>query len=213
MIATVAVPIAQGTGGSEQSAVVRDYAQGRTTYDVLMSPRGLSDSSVIVADSLAGRDLATASRSEARSGIAGCDPAVTVPTTLNGRLSANQLCDLPQAGHAMQPRAAIAFTELNAQFEARFGTEICISDSYRSLNGQYSVAARRGAFAARPGTSQHGLGLALDLCSSTYRDSAKWSWLKANAPVFGFDNPAWARRGGSGMYEPWHWEYFPLVNY
>src|SRR5699024_12395447 len=100
---------------------------------------------------------------------------------------------------------------LTAPLEVRFGTPMCMPDSYRSLSRQYSVAASRGAFAAPPGTSQHGMGLAIDLCSSTYRDSAKWSWLKANAPVYGFDNPAWARRGGSGPYEPWHWEYFPLV--
>lgn len=212
-IATVAVPVSQGVGGTADEAVVRDYAEGRATYDVLMSPRGLSDSSVIVADTLAGRDADLASRSEARPAIAGCDATVVVPKTSNGRLSGKQLCDLPQKGQQLQPAAALAFAELNAQFIARFNTPICITDSYRSLSGQYSVAASRGAYAARPGTSQHGLGLALDLCSSTYRDSAKWSWLKANAPVYGFDNPAWARRGGSGMYEPWHWEFYSLVEY
>lgn len=212
-IATVAVPVSQGIGQTGDEAVVRDYAEGRATYDVLMSPRGLSDSSVIVADTLAGRDVDLASRSEARPAIAGCDATVVVAKTSNGRLSGEQLCNLPQQGHQLQPAAALAFAELNAQFVARFNTPICISDSYRSLSGQYSVAASRGAYAAPPGTSQHGLGLALDLCSSTYRDSAKWSWLKANAPVYGFDNPAWARRGGSGMYEPWHWEFFSLVDY
>jgi hypothetical protein len=25
--------------------------------------------------------------------------------------------------------------------------------------------------------------------------------------VFGWENPAWARPGGSGPYERWHWEY------
>ncbi|QIK84017.1 D-alanyl-D-alanine carboxypeptidase family protein [Sanguibacter sp. HDW7] len=212
-IATVAVPVSQGIGQTGDEAVVRDYAEGRATYDVLMSPRGLSDNAVIVADTLAGRDVDLASRSEARPAIAGCDGTVVVPKTSNGRLSGEQLCNLPQQGHQLQPAAALAFAELNAQFVARFNTPICISDSYRSLSGQYSVAASRGAYAARPGTSQHGLGLALDLCSGTYRDSAKWSWLKANAPVYGFDNPAWARRGGSGMYEPWHWEFFSLVDY
>ena len=33
------------------------------------------------------------------------------------------------------------------------------------------------------------------------------TWLKENAPDFGWDNPDWARSGGSGPYEPWHWEY------
>lgn len=210
-VATVAVPIVQGAAAPQETTVVRDYASGRATLNVLMSPRGVTDTSVIVADTLAGRGLDVASRSEARSTLPDCDATVTAPSSSNGRLSAEQLCKLPQSGHSLQPQAAVAFAELNTQFEVRFGTPICVSDSYRSISSQYSVAARRGAFAARPGTSQHGMGLALDLCPSTYRDSAKWSWLKANGPVYGFDNPAWARRGGSGMYEPWHWEYFPLV--
>jgi hypothetical protein len=35
------------------------------------------------------------------------------------------------------------------------------------------------------------------------------SWLSANGPTFGWTNPDWALRGGSGPYEPWHWEYLP----
>jgi D-alanyl-D-alanine carboxypeptidase len=34
-----------------------------------------------------------------------------------------------------------------------------------------------------------------------------YAWLLENAPAFGWDNPAWARKGGSGPYEPWHFEY------
>ena len=30
-------------------------------------------------------------------------------------------------------------------------------------------------------------------------------------PVFGWSNPAWARRGGGGTFEPWHWEFTEAV--
>ena len=39
------------------------------------------------------------------------------------------------------------------------------------------------------------------------RSAAAMEWLSGNGPTFGWDNPAWARRGGSGPYEPWHWEF------
>jgi hypothetical protein len=33
--------------------------------------------------------------------------------------------------------------------------------------------------------------------------------LRDNATAYGWENPDWALAGGSGQYEPWHWEYFP----
>ncbi|WP_162616453.1 M15 family metallopeptidase [Xylanimonas allomyrinae] len=33
-----------------------------------------------------------------------------------------------------------------------------------------------------------------------------YRWLAANAGAFGWENPDWARPGGSKP-EPWHWEY------
>ena len=52
---------------------------------------------------------------------------------------------------------------------------------------------------ARPGTSMHEKGLAIDFASgggTLSRGSAAYSWLKANAASYGFYNlPS----------EPWHW--------
>ncbi len=49
---------------------------------------------------------------------------------------------------------------------------------------------------ARPGTSQHELGLAIDFSNCSSRGSACYRWLAANASRFGFYNlPS----------EPWHW--------
>jgi LAS superfamily LD-carboxypeptidase LdcB len=63
------------------------------------------------------------------------------------------------------------------------------------------------ALAAVPGTSNHGWGLALDLCGGAQSfGSAQYAWLAAIAPAFGWVNPPWARPG-AGREEPWHWEY------
>ena len=62
--------------------------------------------------------------------------------------------------------------------------------------------------AATPGTSEHRWGLAVDLCDGVQKGSgSRFQWLRDNAPAYGWDNPDWARNGGSGPYEPWHWEY------
>ncbi len=50
--------------------------------------------------------------------------------------------------------------------------------------------------------------MAVDLCAETY-GGERGRWLRDNAATFGWENPAWARKGGSGYYEPWHWEYLP----
>ena len=82
-----------------------------------------------------------------------------------------------------------------------------MTDSYRSLAEQVAVKADKGKWAATPGRSQHGLGLAVDLCGgiNELRDRAHL-WMKQNAPLYGWFHPAWAEPGGS-LPEPWHWEY------
>ncbi len=124
----------------------------------------------------------------------------------------NELCSLDWAqGHRQQAEAARALTELNSAYLARFGQSICLNSSYRDISTQQALAVTKPGLAATPGYSMHGWGVAIDICTNSYSSTAHWNWLKANAPIFGYDNPAWARRGGSGAYEPWHWEYFPMV--
>lgn len=62
---------------------------------------------------------------------------------------------------------------------------------------------------ARPGTSVHGWGLAIDIWGAAGLlacSSPELLWLQINAPRYGWVNPEWARCGRSGA-EPWHWEY------
>jgi zinc D-Ala-D-Ala carboxypeptidase len=137
--------------------------------------------------------------------VAGDDhPALNHP---NGRVSAQELCRLPGTSHALHHDAVTGWWELDRAFARRFGKGLCITDSYRSYEAQTAVYASKPGLAAVPGTSNHGWGIALDLCGgveSYY--SEEHSWLRRHGPSFGWDNPSWAREGGS-LPEPWHWEY------
>jgi hypothetical protein len=153
-----------------------------------------------------------ASRSTTRSVLPGCDGKVPgVHTIQNGRLPASTLCTLWDPKRQLRSDAAVAIAKLNVAYVKRFGHPMCFNDAYRSLAQQYRIKALRGGYAARPGTSEHGWGLAVDLCDGVDEGarSATYGWLRANAPAYGWENPTWARPGGSGPYEPWHWEYMP----
>jgi LAS superfamily LD-carboxypeptidase LdcB len=82
-----------------------------------------------------------------------------------------------------------------------------VTDSYRDYAHQVSTKAAKGYLAARPGTSNHGWGLAADVQVGGY-GSADYQWLLHNAPAYGWSNPGWARAGGS-KHEPWHYEFNP----
>jgi D-alanyl-D-alanine carboxypeptidase len=117
----------------------------------------------------------------------------------NGRLPDEALTPIGVGSHRLAAPAASAFTKLSAAAEAD-GVTIGVTDSYRSYDAQVDVANRKGLYsqgglAAKPGTSDHGLGLALDLDL----DTKALSWMRANAGRFGFveDTPR----------ESWHWKF------
>ena len=118
----------------------------------------------------------------------------------NGFLPATSLCPIG-GGHALRADAAAAFLRLHA------ARPQCVTDAYRSYGGQVWVYRRTPSLAAVPGTSKHGLGIALDLgCGAERFGSDAYRWLQANAGRFGWHHPAWAEPGGVTP-EPWHWEY------
>ncbi|HYO86522.1 MAG TPA: M15 family metallopeptidase [Dermatophilaceae bacterium] len=107
----------------------------------------------------------------------------------------------------MRPDAARALSALSRAYASAFATPLCITETYRSYAEQVAVKARRGTWAATPGTSKHGLGLAVDLCGGVDDfGSRQHLWMKQHAGLFGFTHPAWAGPSGS-LPEPWHWEY------
>jgi len=132
---------------------------------------------------------------------------------LNGRFPDTMLAHLgwPEADHLrLRPDAAASITRLAAAFEAHFGKPLYLSDAYRTYATQVSLKATKGVFAATPGTSNHGWGIAIDAASRVNVDgSAEHRWFEANARPYGWINPAWAQdyNSNNGQHEPWHWEY------
>jgi hypothetical protein len=127
----------------------------------------------------------------------------------NGRIPTAVLCPLKFApGHMLRCDAAERLTALSESFEREFGYPIPITDSYRSYVEQIAVAAAKPHLAAVPGTSNHGWGLAVDLSDPiSGGTSREYAWLRVHGPDHGWDNPSWARPGGTKP-EPWHFEFF-----
>lgn len=123
----------------------------------------------------------------------------------NGLIPSRYLCPLPQPGRMLRADAALAFYRLNTAYKAHFGTQICLTDSYRPLSEQQSIYAQRPGMAAVPGHSNHGWGTAIDMCGGVQSEgSAEFGWMQANSRKYDFFHPAWAY---SSPFEPWHWEY------
>ncbi|CAA9415120.1 MAG: D-alanyl-D-alanine carboxypeptidase [uncultured Quadrisphaera sp.] len=120
----------------------------------------------------------------------------------NGKVPASALSPIGQGSHRLWAPAAEAFERMHAA-AARDGVEIGVTDSYRSYEAQVDLAERKGLYsqgglAAKPGTSDHGWGRALDLDL----DGRAQAWMRANGAQHGFveDTPR----------EPWHWAFTPV---
>lgn len=123
------------------------------------------------------------------------------PKGMNGKLNTNDSSQLIQVepGHFLAPDVASSFKVMKAA-AAMQGINLNINNAYRSYEQQVDMARRFGLYsqggkAAQPGTSNHGLGRAIDL--NVKSNPGSFEWLKANAAKYGFNNiPR----------EPWHWE-------
>ena len=125
----------------------------------------------------------------------------------NGLIPPSAMCPLGAAGHSLRCDAAAAYRAMSAAYAADFGGPLCITDSYRTYAGQVKLYGEKPALAAVPGTSNHGWGLAVDLCGGVDTfGTPQYAWMVANAGRFGFLHPTWADPG-NGREEPWHWEY------
>ncbi|WP_127125202.1 D-alanyl-D-alanine carboxypeptidase family protein [Georgenia sp. SYP-B2076] len=119
----------------------------------------------------------------------------------NGRVPATALTPVGSTGHKLWAPAAAAFEQVLSAAAAD-GVTIGITDSYRTYDVQVDVVRRKGLYSegglgAKPGTSPHGWGKAVDLDL----DATAQAWMRVNAGRFGFveDTPR----------EPWHWAYKP----
>ncbi|WP_198955066.1 M15 family metallopeptidase [Kineosporia sp. R_H_3] len=132
-------------------------------------------------------------------------PASAYP---NGRIPLDALCPLSFApGEHLRADAAHGFEQLARAYSRQFGAAPCITDSYRPLSVQVTLSMTKPRLAARPGTSNHGWGTALDLCGGVQSfGTAEHTWMLVHAPLYGWFHPAWAQQGGSKP-EAWHFEY------
>lgn len=89
------------------------------------------------------------------------------------------------------------------------------------LEGPDNPTGWHNSYAATPGTSKHGWGIAIDFNSAFYAEQTNrngvigFDWLIQYAHRYGFVWPDWAQKPGSNFrnyYEPWHWEYRGHVN-
>lgn len=132
----------------------------------------------------------------------------------NGRLPSSSLAST-QIGGRLRKDAAASADRLALAFYLHFGKPLVVSgplSTYRSYAEQVATKKKYGSFAAAPGTSNHGLGKAVDFGSGIADDnSAAHRWMEQNAGAYGWENPLWARNANrnDGEYEPWHWEYNP----
>jgi LAS superfamily LD-carboxypeptidase LdcB len=137
---------------------------------------------------------------KASGGFASVRSAIPPADGSNGRLDPDALASITDH-HRLQGDAAVAFLSMDAAIRADLGISLTdrITDSYRTYEQQVDVAARKGLYsqgglAATPGTSNHGMGRAVDLDVS----AGVGQWLVDNAGRYGFRTiPR----------EPWHWEY------
>ncbi|GAA1498366.1 hypothetical protein GCM10009628_33700 [Paeniglutamicibacter kerguelensis] len=106
--------------------------------------------------------------------------------------------------------AVASLTKLNTAFKKKFGKNLSIDLSYRTRATQDYYWKELGPYiAARPGTSNHGWGTAIDF-PETYDYSFRgkyYKWLKQNSSKYG-----WIHRKileeGSPYAEAWHFEYY-----
>jgi len=176
---------------------------------VAAAPSGASDFGAVLA-SYGVSDLGSATGLDLASSVTGAVGAGAVngdgvPVELvkygNGHVPASALSSISGTSHELWAPAARSFEAMRAAAAAD-GVTIGITDSYRSYDAQVDVAARKGLYsqgglAAKPGTSMHGWGVALDL----KLDSAGLAWMRQHGKEYAFVE--------STPRESWHWQYEP----
>ncbi|MGK5684761.1 M15 family metallopeptidase [Actinoplanes sp. URMC 104] len=128
-----------------------------------------------------------------------------IPTDLaaygNGKIPASALERVGDTRHKLWAPAAESLNRMIKDAK-REGVDIGITDSYRPYEEQVDLARRKGLYsqgglAAKPGTSEHGWGMAADLDLNP----KALSWMRQNAEKYGFEENV--------PRESWHWAFKP----
>ena len=103
--------------------------------------------------------------------------------------------------------AAKKFNEWNEEYKkSHGGANIPVNTSYRDMAWQIQLYQTQPGLTAKPGTSNHGWGLAVDIqVGAMY--SPLHNWFVKTAPKYGWQWPASVRPGGRGPDEAWHFEF------
>ena len=143
----------------------------------------------------------------------------------NGKIPVSAMTSVAKRGdkwygglHFLRPDAADAWLKMRARAKSE-GIALTVTSAYRSVEHQASIPGKRKA---RPGHSNHGSGLAVDIHelyfssqgqtkdiqqAARMRESKIYKWLDRVGPEFGWFNPV-KMKDGVGLEEPWHWEYY-----
>lgn len=131
----------------------------------------------------------------------------------------NELWNVSRNDLSLRPEAYRALEEL-ARAALRDGIQLLVSSTYRSYTYQASLFNRYVAqdglalaerYSARPGTSQHQLGVAVDFGSITddWGDTRMGRWVYAHAAEYGWSLsfPQGYEDVTGYMWECWHFRY------
>ena len=147
------------------------------------------------------------------------------------------LAAVPGSEKQLHPAAAEALARMMAAAAAQ-GCPLHLVSGYRSVRYQQGLYDRKvqsyldaglapadaqaeaARWVARPGASEHALGLAADLVTgdwytahsdltAEFETTAAFAWLRQNAAAYGFilRYPAEIEAVTGVHYEPWHWRY------
>lgn len=105
----------------------------------------------------------------------------------------------PFSGHRSYERQRINYNNLTETYMARYGLD------------REAAAKKAASVILPPGTSEHNIGLAMDICNTydSFADSAEYAWLMENAYKYGFilRYPKEKEAVTGIVYEPWHWRF------
>jgi hypothetical protein len=109
--------------------------------------------------------------------------------------------------YGLTTAAGAKLQALQAAYQQRFGSALPIASGGRSYADQvqaYNNYLAGGNLAAKPGTSVHETGNAVDFGGAANGYGPQQTWLAQNGPSFGW---YWAGKNFSQV-EPWHFEYY-----
>ena len=132
--------------------------------------------------------------------------------TMGGATQAMTAAGMGQAGgmggaYGLQRNAATALARLQAAYRAKWGSDLSVISGGRSHAEQQHLydlyRSGRGNLAAKPGTSVHESGRAVDFGGAAHGFGPQQSWLAQVAAQYGF---SWTGKSFKQV-EPWHFEY------